>query len=72
MLLKLQASIRHYIHKAWHILLSLNPHVLVDLSHEPLGLQLSDSKVIQWHIFENGICLVELFGGISFGLAIVL
>jgi hypothetical protein len=31
-----------------------------------------DSRVIWWHILEDGICLVELFGGISSDLTTVL
>jgi hypothetical protein len=30
-----------------------------------------DFKIIRWHIFENGIYLVELFGGISSNLEVV-
>jgi hypothetical protein len=39
-----------------------------------MGLPLSplDIEVIQWDIPKDGICLLELFGGINFGLAIIL
>jgi hypothetical protein len=69
---KFQALNIHYIHQAWHIMPSPSPHVLVDLGHGPLGLQPLDYRVTQWHIPEDGIYMVELFGGISSGLITIL
>jgi hypothetical protein len=51
---------------------SPSPQVLIDPSLGPLGLQTLDSRVIRWHIPKDGICVVKFFGGISFGLVMVL
>ncbi len=72
MLSNLQAYAIHYIHQAWHTLPSPNPHVPIDTSYGPPGLWPLDSRVIQWHIYKDWICLVELFGGIHFNLIKVL
>jgi hypothetical protein len=71
-LIKLQASTSHYIHQAWHTLPSPSPQSLMNLGNGPLGLSPLDTRVIQWDIPEDGICLLEFFGGISFGLVAVL
>jgi hypothetical protein len=70
--LELQASVKHYIHQAWYTLPLISPHVPINPSHGPPGLQPLDFKVIQWHILKDGVSLIKLFGGISFGLSIVL
>jgi hypothetical protein len=68
-LIELQTlTIHDYIHQAWHILPSPNPHSFVHVNNGPPSLSPLDTKVIQWDILKNGICLLELFGGISFGL----
>jgi len=59
-------AIHEYIHLAWHILPSPNPHSFVPVDDGPLGLNPLDTNVIQWDILKDGICLLELFGGISF------
>jgi hypothetical protein len=70
---KLQTlAIHDYIHQAWHILPSPNPHSFVHVDNGPPGLSPLDTKVIQWDIPKDGICLFELFGGISFGLGIII
>ncbi len=38
----------------------------------PPGLSPLDTKVIQWDIPKDGICLIELLGGISFGLGTII
>ncbi len=70
--MELQASVKHYIHQAWYTFPSISPHVPIDPSHGPFGLQPLDFKVIQWHILKDGVSLIKLFGGISFGLSTVL
>jgi hypothetical protein len=40
----------------------------VNLGNGPLGLNPLDTRVIQWDIPKDGICLLELFRCISFGL----
>jgi len=71
-LIELQTLVNHYIHKTWHVLPSPSPQSFVDLGNGCLGLNPLDTKVIQWDIPKDGICLLELFGGISFGLAAIL
>jgi len=71
-LIELQTMVNHYIHKAWQVLPSPSPQSLVNLGNRPLGLNPLDTKVIQWDIPKDGICLLELFGGISFGLVTIL
>jgi hypothetical protein len=44
----------------------------MNLGNEPLGLSPLDTKVIQWDIPKDRICLLELFGGISYGLVAIL
>ncbi len=44
----------------------------MNLGNGPLGLSLLDTKVILWDIPKDGICLLKLFGGISYGLTVVL
>jgi hypothetical protein len=41
----------------------------MNIGNEPLGLSPLD---IQWDIPKDGICLLELFEGISFGLVAIL
>jgi hypothetical protein len=66
-LTELQASACHYIHQAWHILPSPNPQSLVNLGNGPPSLSPLDTRVIQWDIPKDGICLFELFGSITSG-----
>jgi hypothetical protein len=65
-------AIHEYIHLAWHILPSPNPHSFVHVDNGPPGLSPLDTNVIQWDILKDGICLLELFGGISFGLSTII
>ncbi len=51
---------------------SPSPQIFVELGHGLIDLWLLDSRVIQWHILEDGICPIELFGGISSDLVAVL
>jgi len=44
----------------------------VNLSNGSPGLSPLDIRVIQWDIPKDGICLFELVGGISSGLAVIL
>jgi hypothetical protein len=41
----------------------------VNLGNGPLGLNPLDIKIIKWDIPKDGICLLELFGGVSSRLA---
>jgi hypothetical protein len=50
------------------LLPSLSPQTFVDVGNGPFGLSPLDTKVIHWEIPRDGICLLELFGGISFAL----
>jgi hypothetical protein len=70
-LLKLQASTNHYIHHALHTLPPPSSQLFVDTNNGPPKLIPLDIKVIQWNIFKDGICILEDFRGISFGLTIV-
>lgn len=70
-LIKLQALALHFIHQVWHILPSLSPQTFVDVGNGPLDLSPLDIGVIHWEIPKDGICLFELFGGISFVLVVV-
>jgi len=45
-LIEFQALATHYIHQAWHALLSPSPQSLVNLGNGPLGLNPLDTKVI--------------------------
>jgi hypothetical protein len=69
---ELQASANHYIHQAQHPLLSPSPCSLVDVSNGPLGLSPLDTRIIQWDIPNDRICLFELFRGISSRLTAIL
>ncbi len=71
-LIEFQTLVSHYIHQAWHAWPSPSPQSLVNLGNGPLGSNPLDTKVIQWDIPKDGICLLELFGGINFGLAAIL
>jgi len=71
-LIELQTLANHYIHQAWHALPSPSPQSLVNFGNGPLGLNPLDTRVIQWDIPKDGICLLELFGSISFGLIVIL
>jgi hypothetical protein len=44
----------------------------MDASNEPLGFCSLDTKIIQWDIPKDVICLLKLFKCISFGLTMVL
>jgi hypothetical protein len=44
----------------------------MNLGNGPPNLSPLDTMVIQWNIPKDGICLLELFGGISCGLIVVL
>jgi hypothetical protein len=44
----------------------------VNLGNGPPCLSPLDARVIHWDILKDGICLLELFGSISFGLAVIL
>jgi hypothetical protein len=44
----------------------------MNLGNGPLGLSPLDTKVIQWDIPKHGICLLELFENIHFGLVAIL
>ncbi len=68
-LIEFQALANHYIHQAWHILPSPSPQSFVNLGNGPLGLNPLDIKIIKWDIPKDGICLLELFGGVSSRLA---
>ncbi len=67
-LIKLQALAIHFIHQVWHLLPSLSPQTFVDVGNGPFGLNPLDTRVIHWEIPKDGICLLELFGGINFAL----
>ncbi len=67
-LTKFQALIILLIHQAWHVPPSPNPYILMDVSNGPPRLNPLDTKIIQWHIPKDGICLLKLFKGIDFGL----
>jgi len=46
------------------------PHPFFEANHTKCpGLNPLDTKVIQWDIPKDGICLLELFGSISFKLS---
>jgi hypothetical protein len=64
--------VSHYISRAWHILPSRSPHTLVNLGNGPQGSSPLDTRVIQWDIPKDGICLFEMFGGINYGLVVVI
>jgi hypothetical protein len=61
-------AIDDYIYRTWHILPSPNPHSFVHIDNGPPCLNPLNTKVIQWDIPKNRICILESFGGISFGL----
>jgi hypothetical protein len=44
----------------------------MNLGNGPPSLNPLDTEVIQWDIPKHGICLLELFGGISFRLVVIL
>jgi hypothetical protein len=44
----------------------------VNLGNGPLGLIPLATRVIQWDILKDAICLFKLFGGISFKLTAIL
>jgi hypothetical protein len=44
----------------------------VNFGNGPQGLSPLATKVIHWDILKDGICILELFGGINFRLAIIL
>ncbi len=44
----------------------------MNLGNGPLGLSPFDTRVIQWDIPKHGICLLELFENINFGLIAIL
>ncbi len=67
-----QSSISHYIHQVWHTLPSPSLCSLMDVSNGPPSLSPSDTKIFQWDIPKDGICLLKLFGSINLGLATVL
>jgi hypothetical protein len=46
---------------------SPNPQSLVNFGNGPPSLSPLDTSVIQWDIPKDGICLLELFGGITSG-----
>jgi len=71
-LIEFQTLVNHYIHQAWHALPSPSQQSLENLGNGPLGLNPLDTRVIQWDIPKDGICLLELFGAISFELAAIL
>jgi hypothetical protein len=71
-LIKLQALATHFIHQVWHILPSLSPQTFADVSNGPFGLSPLDTEVINWEISKDGICLLQLFGGISFALVVIM
>jgi hypothetical protein len=48
------------------------PIILMEASNKPLGLSLLDTKIIKWDIPKNEICLLEMFGSISYGLVVIL
>jgi hypothetical protein len=51
---------------------SLSPQSPTNLGKGPSNLSPLDIRVIEWDIPKDGICLLELFGGIGFGLVVVL
>ncbi len=51
---------------------SPSPQSPLNLSNGPLGLSPLDTKFIQQDIPKDGTCLLELFGGINFGLITIL
>ncbi len=71
-LIEPQALANHYIHQAWHTLSSPSPQSPMNLGKGPLGLSPLDIRVIEWDIPKDGICLLELFRGISFKLVVVI
>jgi hypothetical protein len=50
---------------------SLSPQTLKDVGNGPFGLSPLDIGVIHWEIPKDGICLLELFGGINFALVAI-
>lgn len=44
----------------------------MEASNRPPGLSLLDTKIIKWDIPKNGICLLKMFGSISYGLVVIL
>jgi hypothetical protein len=71
-LTKFQASTNQYIYQAWHTLPSPSPQSFMNVGNGPPSLSPLDTKVIQQDIPKDGICLLELFGGINFGLVTIL
>jgi hypothetical protein len=44
----------------------------MEANNRPPGLSLLDTKIIKWDIPKNGICLLKMFGSISYGLVVIL
>jgi hypothetical protein len=67
-----QSSINHYIHQVWHTLPSPSPCSLMDVNNGPPSLSPLYTKIFQWDIPKDGICLLKSFGNINLGLATIL
>jgi hypothetical protein len=57
-LIKVHASTIHFIHHSWHTSLSPSSHTFVDVGNGLPRLNPLNTRVIQWNILKDGICLL--------------
>jgi hypothetical protein len=71
----LQQDVDHLVSHAWHVAFVLMEEEEVPRRTPisgPVGLSPSDTTPITWEYPSEGICVLDLIGGISIGLVIVL